>query len=744
MAFNKIRQISIIKKIVSLTCCMFFLLQQTCLMQALAASTITPKTGTGVTLSGNTYTITPDNVSGSTGFKSYNDFSLGQGDIANLMFGANYSKFVNLVSNQVSINGILNTMMGNNFYNGRAVFVSPNGMVVGANGVLNVGALSVYTPNSTAFSNYQTTINNYTASTPDNTVSSDLSGLTTGNQGIITINGKIFSRDGVDLYSSAINIGGNTTSKASTGIFSGLNYNTYNNAINSNNDAAALFTTLVNTNGINKGTNFANVNGKIVIQAQAATTDGSVANSSVNVQNAYLDGNGININANSNSTYTLSANDAPSNNITSLGDVIINTVNNTSMSTINSNYGAVSPYTYQITGPVSSATVNLQNGAQLVSSDNVNLSASAISNANITLSKLNGSDILYSYGNSTVSKVDVASGASINTSKDLNVSAVSQNALTTALTSANSTADPNDPGDRVIVLNTVTNADTQASLDQGSSISAKDVDVNAVNETNNSISATATASFNQNSNGGYASDGSSSDQPSLGASVVLNDTSINTNATIDTTVNSAKAGNVTVNAQTFNTNSNTASVTAAGNTNAGQSQQVTPSQNQSTIAKLKNIYNTLSTDKNTGTLVQSTDTTQFSGSGSLIVNNSNIGTTAEVGQNANISAKNVTINANTIDLTINNATTSSSSAAFAAGAAIIVNSQDDSTLADIVDGTISQYANVTATDALNINATTEMPWNLSTLELLYSSGSQALSPFSSSFWSGFSFDSLGY
>ena len=37
-------------------------------------------------------------------------------------------------------------MRDGNFYNGHAIFISPNGMVVGASGVLNVGTLSVVTP----------------------------------------------------------------------------------------------------------------------------------------------------------------------------------------------------------------------------------------------------------------------------------------------------------------------------------------------------------------------------------------------------------------------------------------------------------------------------------------------------------------------------------------------------------------------------------------------------------------------
>ena len=95
---------------------------------------------TGVTPDGNVYNIEAAKHSGNTGFRQYADFTLDKGDIANLIFQSGQQNFINLVDNQVNINGIVNTMQGNNFYNGHAIFVSPAGMVIGASGVLNVGS----------------------------------------------------------------------------------------------------------------------------------------------------------------------------------------------------------------------------------------------------------------------------------------------------------------------------------------------------------------------------------------------------------------------------------------------------------------------------------------------------------------------------------------------------------------------------------------------------------------------------
>ncbi len=51
-----------------------------------------------------------------------------------------------MVDNRVIINGLVNSVRGENFYNGKAIFISPNGMAVGSTGVINVGALGVYAP----------------------------------------------------------------------------------------------------------------------------------------------------------------------------------------------------------------------------------------------------------------------------------------------------------------------------------------------------------------------------------------------------------------------------------------------------------------------------------------------------------------------------------------------------------------------------------------------------------------------
>lgn len=166
----------------------------------LMASTIS-----GVTPQGNTYNIEAEKVSGSTGFRQYDTFDLTDGDIANLVYKDGYDKFLNMVDSQISINGIINTVRDGNFYNGRAIFVSSSGIVVGATGVLNVGSLSLL--NTSDYDDLKSAYDD-----------SDLSGYEYGADGYKTLvnsadgsivsNGIILARGGVEADAATIEISG--------------------------------------------------------------------------------------------------------------------------------------------------------------------------------------------------------------------------------------------------------------------------------------------------------------------------------------------------------------------------------------------------------------------------------------------------------------------------------------------------------------------------------------------------------
>ena len=263
------------------------------ILLAMAATFAVPSAAFGTDISGiqgsgGIYNINPEFIGkeGGTGFRKYDNFTLSNGDTANLIFSGekngkevDVNTFVNLVKNQVNINGILNTMKDGNFYNGHAVFITPGGMVVGASGVLNVGRLSTVTPSTSKFNeignaydkyNADRTQENATAFTNTgvmNFLSNSKTGGEWGSNAPITVEkgAQIVARDGVVLRGNNVNIAGS--------VVNGVNAATYNKAYTD-----GLFDSLVNTDGI-KAATAKTSGGQLVIEStQGMTVTGNVLN----------------------------------------------------------------------------------------------------------------------------------------------------------------------------------------------------------------------------------------------------------------------------------------------------------------------------------------------------------------------------------------------------------------------------------------------------------------------------------
>lgn len=206
-----------------------------------ADSNITGITGQpGAPGGGQIFDIHPEVTNGDVGYRHYDQFQLGQGDIANLLYQLgvkDVDTFVNLVDGKIDINGIVNTMRGNNFYDGHAIFISPNGMVVGASGVLNVGSLSVVTPSQDHYDNVLMKDYGQAHKVFDNI--NKISEMKDDSNAPIDIQGGIIARNGVDLRGSAIDISGN--------VVNGVNGI---NVLSDKAQADAVFNNLVNTDGM--------------------------------------------------------------------------------------------------------------------------------------------------------------------------------------------------------------------------------------------------------------------------------------------------------------------------------------------------------------------------------------------------------------------------------------------------------------------------------------------------------------
>ena len=249
---------------------------------------------TGITPNGNIYNIEAAKVSGSTGFREYNNFNLDEGDVANLIYKSGYNKFVNLVDNKVNINGIVNTMRNNNFFNGHAIFVSPNGIVIGASGVLNVGSLTLATPSQAKFDAMK---NAYNGSGLGNyEVGKDkYKGILTDAQGDIIVNGKIMSRGDVEIYGKNITVEG--TAQNNAGIVAGVQ--NQNSAFINKEQAEQVFNSLVNSN-IKQANTFNLVGGKLKLVADASSKSGDNAGNikaEIDIKNANLGADEIDIKA---------------------------------------------------------------------------------------------------------------------------------------------------------------------------------------------------------------------------------------------------------------------------------------------------------------------------------------------------------------------------------------------------------------------------------------------------------------
>lgn len=261
-----------------------FLSQQTMVLSAFATNITNVQGNNGV------YDISPTSVlkNSDIGLRKYERFELSQGDIANLIYkygSKDVNTFLNLVDNTIQINGIVNTMRNGNFYNGKAVFVSPNGMVVGASGVLNVGSLGVYTPNNDVYNRFKNNPNK------DLSVLSDKNNVGSGS---VKIDGHVFAANDIDVVSSRIQVPGKVL--AGTG----------NDAVfDGRQRADELFNSIVNTSKMTSANEMTAKNGVISFASTVGTAiTGDIQNvgtGSTNITNTgskgvYISGNVANRN----------------------------------------------------------------------------------------------------------------------------------------------------------------------------------------------------------------------------------------------------------------------------------------------------------------------------------------------------------------------------------------------------------------------------------------------------------------
>lgn len=778
-----------------------FLSQQTMLAPVFATDI------TNVTGNNGQYNINPEVVKGGMGFRHYKDFELSKGDIANLIYGSKYNKFVNLVDTRININGIVNTLgQDGSFYNGHAVFVSPMGMVIGSSGVLNVGSLTAIAPAPMDYLKFtgiymgegylKTAADNleidYSAVTIPGVTDDVNLKLLKESQSVSTIdiNGKIFARGNVELLAKNINVKVDNNSQAA--IFAGIPKQ-YDEKIATLAQASNLFDNLV-TSSIKSGNGFdRDGQGNIIIKAQSvqkaeipspaetlkikgimygldllfdivdgvyvikenlpddittadvraaldlaqsvySPTDASDPNvingdtlASVDISNAVLGGKNIDVNAVSKVQYTAEKG-------ISLFDRIVNSAVDTEgnviadivLSKITSGTGSFDDFE----GSRAKASVNIGENTQMVASNDVSLKALSFADTSIKVKSLfsptmdNSSTGFYYLGAKTISDVIVGSGADIKAGNDINVISASKNSMNLKIKNPTSKADSaagaiaNAPSVQVSILKANIESDTKAEIQKGAKLKAGN-DVNVV-----SSNVTSDQSV-LNSVANILPPTGSTENAGIAVSLTLKDTNINTNTIVDGSIEAGNDANITAQNMHVSSTVSKAEVSEASFLQSKVMPKIASKITDILSSKLSGITEGLESIKSAGSVIPST-------SAAVVVNDTNINTNVTVTNNASIKTGNdINLKANTVDLTVNNATTkveipassgeggNSQASTYkpAPGVSVIVNNQKNNTNVIVEDGTKDNHAVLNAAGDINASATLEQPMNQTTFEL---------------------------
>ncbi len=173
------------------------------------------KTNTTIDNSNGRYKVTTTTTRGVNAFNSFGKFSVTAGDTVDLHLPQNTQNLINLVWDaQAMIDGTVNSRLGdgaNAAIGGRVFFVDPHGLVVGKNGSINVGSLSVTTANPS-----------FMLRLLDSSDTTAINSLMTGKiaagdmaDGDVSIEGRVNAKNGIRIQARAIDTSGTLYTLAS-------------------------------------------------------------------------------------------------------------------------------------------------------------------------------------------------------------------------------------------------------------------------------------------------------------------------------------------------------------------------------------------------------------------------------------------------------------------------------------------------------------------------------------------------
>ncbi|RFB06131.1 leukotoxin LktA family filamentous adhesin [Parvularcula marina] len=411
-------------------------------------------------------TTTELNAAGTTAFNRFTDFTLASGDSADLYLPGNATTLLNIVrDSRVFIDGTLTSILSDGTGNlgGHLIFASPDGVIVGANGVLNVGALTLVTPTT----DYLDT--NFTAGAISSGAITDLArgSVPLTASGLIQVTGTIYAPDGIVLAAPEISIFDGGALWAGSQLYDSGSGDFGN---------AAFEATVQTAGGISVGTALVENNGAIEIVASTeeeftgnlgslVAGERPVAESVISIDGAIW-GDGINVTATAkaSSTFDQSANLLPGVNL------------------------ADYPFAAGVVEATAIADIVIGANADLQSTADVDLSASTEAEATLMTANSN-SDLPFSIGVSVAdlvasAEVVIQAGASVMAADKLSVSAKNKTKLDNNASSAGSTIP-------ITAAFSFANVDAAAVIESGANIDADTVNVTALNQNSFKTSAEA-------------------------------------------------------------------------------------------------------------------------------------------------------------------------------------------------------------------------------------------------------------
>lgn len=157
------------------------------------------KTQTTVTTSGTTFDVRTSTITGTNALNAFTRFDVAQGNTVNLHLPSGTVNLINVVNGQSAseIHGVVNSLKADGKLGGHVYFLNPKGIVIGADGVFNVGSLTLQVPTDDFVEDF--------FSKPGSHVETVLSGkVPIGDAALISIEGKINAMDSVVLGANKV------------------------------------------------------------------------------------------------------------------------------------------------------------------------------------------------------------------------------------------------------------------------------------------------------------------------------------------------------------------------------------------------------------------------------------------------------------------------------------------------------------------------------------------------------------